>query len=160
MQARFAMGGNPVQGWVDQHPALFAIIDVLSIYLVVSFTISWWSGWALLAAKFRTRKQFKGPRRWGQSGMMRWLCGYRNCLITGANSEGLYLATIPFFPLFHPPLFIPWTEIRIADGSFIVFNSVRLELGTEICLPLTISGTATDELRKAAGASWPVKSLG
>lgn len=148
-----------MQGWINQHPVLFAIIDVLSIYLVVSFTLSWWSGWALLATKFPARRQFDGPRRWGQSGKMRWLCNYSNCLITGANSEGLYLATIPFFRLFHPPLFIPWREIRVTDSSSIVFHSVHLELGTQLSLPISISGTAADELRKAAGTSWPVNSL-
>jgi hypothetical protein len=149
-----------VQGWVDQHPVLFSIADVVFLLLTVSFLISWWSGWALLARRFPERNMYTGQRSWGQSGEMRWMCGYRRVLVVGANSEGLYLATLPFFPLFHPALFIPWAEIYVTDRSSVVFGSVRLELGNDFRLPLTLSGTVADDLRKAAGSAWSVKSLG
>ena len=100
-----------MQPWVDRHPILFILSFVVFVYLTTSLVVSWWSGWAVLARQFRLRSRFTGSRWRGQSGLMRWLCGYGNCLTVGANSEGLYLATLPFFPLFHPPLFIPWNEV-------------------------------------------------
>ena len=144
-----------MQGWVDQHPVLFGIVLGLFVLIVVSFVMSWWSGWALLARKFRARDGFTGTRHWNQSGTMRWFAGYRGVLIMGANSEGLYLAAVPFFPMFHPPLFIPWSEIYVLDGSSVVFGHVDLELGNDLRLPIEISGPHTDDLRKAAGPSWP-----
>src|SRR5580704_16689428 len=100
-----------MQPWVERHPLLFIFTDFVFLYLTVSFVISWWSGWASLATQFRLRGKFTGQRWSWQSGQMRWLCGYHNCLTIGANSEGLYLSTLRFFPLFHSPLFNPWSEV-------------------------------------------------
>ena len=66
-----------MQPWVDRHPILFVLSDFLFVYLTVSFVISWWSGWAVLARLFRLHSEFTGPRWRFQSGQMRWLCGYR-----------------------------------------------------------------------------------
>jgi hypothetical protein len=151
-----------MQGWVDLHPVIFAVSDLVFLILVISFVISWWSGWALLARKFRAREQFRGERRWWISGRMRWLAGYHNCLIAGANPEGLYLATFPFFPLFHPPLFIPWTEIQVPGGGRIMFGGIRFELGNDLRLPVRLYrlfGNIGDDLKRDAGAGWPASSV-
>jgi len=124
-----------MQPWVDRHTVLFALSDLVFMYLTVSFVISRWSGWALLARKFRLRSKFTGSRWRGQSGTMRRLCGYSGCLTVGANSEGLYLATLPLFPLFHPPLFIPWNEIAITKQNLFFATGVRLQLGKEFRCP-------------------------
>ena len=100
-----------MQAWVDSHPVLFVLADFLSVYVVVSFVVSRWSGWATLAPRFPVTNEFTGSRWRLQSGQMRWLCGYHNCLTVGASPEGLYLSTITFFRLFHPPVLIPWSEI-------------------------------------------------
>jgi len=149
-----------MQGWVDQHPAIFVVFDVVFLLVVVFFIVSWWSGWALLARRFRAQEQFRGKRRWWVSGQMRWLAGYRNCLIIGANPEGLYLATLPFFSFFHPALFIPWTEIEVSDRRRFTLGSgsVRSNLGNDLRVPLTLYklfGHIGDDLKRDAGAGWP-----
>jgi hypothetical protein len=144
---------------VDQHLLLFVVADVLFLLIVVSLVMAWWSGWALLSKRFKAQGTFTGSRRWGQSGQMRWMAGYRRILIVGANSEGLYVATLPFFPLFHPALFIPWSEIHVANRSPVVFAGVGFELGNELCLPLYVYGAVVDDLKKAAGAAWPAAKM-
>jgi hypothetical protein len=143
------------QGWVDQHPVLFSVFVIPFCMLAVSLAMSLWSGWALLALKFRARNKFTGSRRWNQSGQMRWMAGYRGVLIVGANSEGLYLATLPFFPCFHPALFIPWAEIQVTSRNPLVFAGVDFELGNDLHLPLYLYGSAVDDVRKNAGTAWP-----
>jgi len=121
--------------------------------------MAWWSGWALLAKRFKAQRTFTGARRWGQSGQMRWMAGYRRILIVGANSEGLYLATPPFFPLFHPALFISWNEVHVANRSPVVFAGVGFELGNDLRLPLYVYGAVVDDLKSAAGTAWPAAKM-
>jgi hypothetical protein len=149
-----------MQPWVDRHPILFVLSDLLFTYLTVSFVISWWSGWAVLARRFRLRSKFTGSRWRGQSGQMRWLCGYRGCLTVGADSEGLYLATFPFFPLFHPPLFIPWNEVSMAKKNLLFVSGVRFQLGKVLPIPLWIRERLAERLRGVAGSGHPVETLG
>jgi hypothetical protein len=150
---------SKMQSWADRHPILFALSDFLFVYLTVSFVIAWWSGWAVLARQFRLRTKFVGSRWSWQSGNMRWLCGYANCLVFGANPQGLYLATLRFFPLFHPPLFIPWSEISVAKKS-LVFSRIRLRLGREYSIPLSVRERLAEQLKAAAGKGYPTETLG
>jgi hypothetical protein len=147
---------DALQGWVSQHAAVFAIVGAVFIVVVVSFVISWWSGWALLAREFRAPEPFRGKRRRWVSGRMRWLAGYHNCLVVGANPEGLYLSLV-FLPFFHPPLFIPWTEIQVSDRR-LMFGGIRFELGNDLHLPISLYrllGNIGDDLQQDAGAGWP-----
>jgi hypothetical protein len=153
-------GSLKMQAWVDRHPILFVLSDVLFLYFSVSLVVSWWSGWAVLARHFRFRGKFIGSRWRCQSGNMRWFCGYSNCLTVGANSEGLYLSTLPFFPLFHPPLFIPWTEVSFVRKDVFFIAGVRFGLGRETSTPLWVRGRLADRLKGAAGLSYPVETLG
>jgi hypothetical protein len=87
--------------WVDKHPILFVLIVALFLYLTVSLV-------AISLADQVQRLKMAMPE-WTDA----WLCGYNGCLTVGANSEGLYVATLSFFPLFHPPLFIPWAKFLL-----------------------------------------------
>jgi hypothetical protein len=91
---------------------------------------------------------------------MRWLCGYKGCLTVGADSEGLYLATFPFFPLFHPPLFIPWNEVSRVKKDFLFLTGVRFLLGNELSMPCWVRERLADRLKVAAGKAFPVETLG
>ena len=149
-----------MQPRVDRHPVLFVLSDVLLLYFTVSLVASWWSGWAGLARHFRLRGKFIGSQwRW-QSGQMRWLCGIRGCLTVGADSEGLYLSTLPFFPLFHPPLFIPWRYISLARKSLFFVEGVRFRLGSDCSTPLWVRAGLAERLRGAAGGGYPTETLG
>jgi hypothetical protein len=43
---------------------------------------------------------------------MRWLANYNNVLTIGACQQGLYLASMFLFRFMHPPLLVPWSEIK------------------------------------------------
>jgi hypothetical protein len=149
-----------MQPWVDRHPIAFVISNILFVYFTVSLVVSWWSGWAVLTRHFRSRSKFNGARWHWQSGQMRWLCGYSRCLTVGANSEGLYLATLPFFPFFHPPLFIPWTEVSFVRKDLLFLAGVRFELGREGFTHLWVRERLADRLKAAAGQGFPVETFG
>jgi hypothetical protein len=149
-----------MQSWVDRYPILFILGNLFFTYLLVSFGVRWWSGWALLSRKFRFPSKFTGSKWRLQSGQMRWICGYRGCLTIGANSDGLYLATLPFFPLLHPPLFIPWNEISVANTPLLFEAGTRFRLGRELSLPLWVRKRLAERLKGAAGNGYPIEALG
>jgi hypothetical protein len=113
-----------MQHWLDQHnSALWFIFPAyfVALWLLVSAVISLIGGWTKLAGAFRLGEPFVGQQWKGQSGQMRWIAGYGNCLTVGCNTEGLYLATMPLFRFRHPPLLVPWSEISISQRKFCSF---------------------------------------
>ena len=145
-----------MQPWVDRHPLLFVLLNISIVYATVSVVISYVGGWASLSKRFRFHGQFSGSRWRGQSGQMRWIAGYRSYLTVGANEDGLYLATFPFFPLGHPPLLIPWNEVSHTKRRMLFFPMVRFELGRDTAVPFWVRESLAERLRHVAGKAWPV----
>jgi hypothetical protein len=143
--------------YLSQHyGVLVFILLVVSMSAAVWYTLSIQSGWASLAERFGLRGEFIGRRlRWVGGGLI-GPGGYYGILRVGANSEGLCLAVTPPFRLFHPPLFIPWTQIRIANDGRSSWGFVRFELGREQRVSLFLQGKAADVARSAAGGSVPI----
>lgn len=71
---------------------------------------------------------------------------YSRVLILGANMQGLYLSVDILFRLFHPPLFISWSDIKTEErkGIFTTFTSlsftqvpnVRLTISSKVMAQL------------------------
>ena len=77
------------------------------------------------------------------------IAGYGNCLTLGCNPQGLYLAIMPLFRFRHPPLLIPWDEIKISRTRILFFRYVRFELGRELDIPLYLRPRLADRLQRA-----------
>lgn len=152
-----------VQRWLNQHTqALWFIIPayVFVLWVGVGITISYIGGWHKLTKRFRTTLRFDGVPYKMQSGSMRLIGTYGNCLTIGANHQGLYLATLFLFRAGHPALFIPWKEIRVGSSrSFLLFERRTLRVGSAEDIPLTISENLAVLLREDAGGSWPFEDL-
>jgi hypothetical protein len=156
------MGMSPdnFQRFIDQHPSLFAAIFpvyFITLWFLVGTTISFVGGWFSLSRTYRTRVSFNGAK-WGwQSGQMRWLANYNNVLTLGVSQQGLYLASMFLFRFMHPPLLIPWSEIKVRRKKGWVFEYVIFTLGHELAIPLRIRGKLAAKLRESAGHCWPVE---
>ena len=148
------------QHWIDQHPAVFAAIFpiyFLCLWLLVGATISFVGGWFSLARVYRTRGPFNGAK-WGmQSGRIRWLANYNNVLTIGVSPQGLYLASMFLFRFMHPPLLVPWSEIKVRRSKGWVFEYVTFTMGHELAIPLRIREKLAAKLRQSAGDCWPVE---
>jgi hypothetical protein len=57
---------------------------------------------------------------------MRARINYRSCLTISADSQGIYLRTFFLFRPFHPPLFIPWTDLDYTDKRMWFMRGVKL----------------------------------
>ena len=154
------MSPDNMQRFIDQHPTLFvAIFPVyfVALWLLVGATISFVGGWFSLAKVYRTRVPFNGAKWSMQSGQMRWLANYNNVLTLGASQEGLYLASLFLFRFMHPPLLIPWSEIKVQRKKDWVFEYVIFTMGHELAIPLRIRVKMAERLRNEAGNCWPVE---
>ncbi len=88
---------------------------------------------------------------------MRWWMNYNNVLTIGVNAQGMYLAVMFLFRFRHPPLLIPWSDIKVRRHKGWIVNYVILTLGRELQIPLRMRSSLAAKLRAAAGASWPVE---
>lgn len=146
--------------WTGQHswalslPGLPLYFGIL--WCATCAALSHIGGWTTLAAKFRSGS-ISVENRWRfQSGTMRWMVNYNNCLTVGADRQGLSLAVFPLFRFRHPPLFIPWQEVAVvAAGRVFGSQWVKLELGRELRIPFKIRSELAERLRVAAGNAWP-----
>src|ERR1051326_4209736 len=131
-------------------PLYFAGSWVLSTYLVAAT-----SGWRLLAARFRAQGPFTGPTWRFQSARMRWMSNYNGALTIGADVTGLFMVPMLIFRAWHPPLFIPWTEINLeGTRQVLFFTLVELRLGRSEQIPFKIKVELATKLRAAAGPAW------
>lgn len=152
-----------VQDFINHHPGyLIAVFPIyfLGLWLLVALAISFTGGWFTLSKLFRIRSPFDGTKWSYQSGQMRWIAGYRNCLTVGSSQDGLYLSTMFLFRFMHPPLLIPWPEITVRRKRlWFLGESVTLGLGRDAQIPLTVRAELAQKLRNSAGAYWPVEEI-
>jgi hypothetical protein len=146
-----------LQHLIDRDPILFAAILWIFMWLLVGAIISLISGWFSLAKVYRTGSAFDGAKWRMQSGRMRWFVGYNNVLTIGASQQGLYLASMFLFRFMHPPLLVPWSEIKVQKKKGLVFEYVTFTMGRELAIPLRIRGKLGTNLQQAAGSAWPVE---
>ncbi|HLX44084.1 MAG TPA: hypothetical protein VKR43_11650 [Bryobacteraceae bacterium] len=137
-----------MQAWLYRHPVLYGLAVFAVFYMTLEFVGSWWSGWAQLARKFPLTGRFAGQRRFFQTAYMRWQFGYRGVLVAGTTADGLYLSARPFFPIFHPALLIPWSQIRVRRSETF-FDGIALTLDNDPRIPITLQGRIADDLRAA-----------
>ena len=143
------------------HDAYFfkIIMTALACVGAVMLAISHLGGWASLAEQYRCEEHFSGPCWNFQCGQFRWFASYNNCLTVGADQRGLFLWVFWPIRVGHPPLFIPWKEISVSRNKVLWTKRVKLVLGHELGIPLTIGDGLAQKLQSAAGGSWPVESL-
>lgn len=109
------------------------------VVVVAGFaTISWFSavlgGWRDLALVYAAKSRAKGVTYRLQSGTFGHV-GYRWCLTISLSEAGLRLAVWPMFRFAHPPLLIPWSDIRhVAHFRGLIIQREVFALGEpEIC---------------------------
>ena len=109
--------------WV--FPVYFA-----ALWLFIFFVIAHWGGWRRLAEIYPAHGTPTGERLRMRSAQLRAGCNYNNCVTFVAGPMGLHLS-LPFpFGFFHPPVFLPWSELRAGQGTVwrvpvVVLTAVR-----------------------------------
>jgi hypothetical protein len=113
-----------MQAWIDQNFFLVFPFFFVGLWVLVSYWIALVGGWRLLANRFRIQGTFRGQTWSLQSARMRW-SSYSSVLIIGSNKTGLFIVPFILFRAWHPPLFIPWTEITVSNQTQFFFLKIH-----------------------------------
>jgi hypothetical protein len=149
-----------LQRFLNQHPYAFAVIFpayFLFLWFSIAAIISFVGGWFSLSKLYRTRVPFQGTKWTMQSGQMRFRVNYNRALTFGVSPQGFYMASMFLFRFMHPPLLVPWGEIRVQRTQGLMFEYVTLTMGHELAIPLRVRAALAAELREAAANNWPVE---
>jgi hypothetical protein len=118
-------------------------IFFVAFWCLICFLISILGGWHLLSGRFCAQTapygetKSAGPLFYGVK--MRFRVNYGNVIRLTATEDALYISILFFFRIGHPPLRIPWTEIKMAETKFLWRRYVFLMLGNEEKIRMRIS---------------------
>jgi hypothetical protein len=104
------------------------LFGFVAIWSGVGLLLGFMSGWHHLAARHRTRRD---PPVHSQltSGMLN-LVRYNGVLRLAGTHEGLDMRTMALFRMGHPPLLVPWSEIRVlGEDSRFFIRYTKVQLG-------------------------------
>lgn len=110
-------------------PILFVAVWILVCYVTSRM------GWRSLSEEYRYTNDFTGERI-GLVSMSVNAGNYNNSVIVKYGPEGIYLKVVFLFRPYHPPIMIPWSEIRIARDKKILFFKVKELVIGEPCVAL------------------------
>ena len=123
-------------------PLGMAILFV-AFWCLVCFLISFFTGWATLSRRFKKQSEPQGeirsagPLFYGV--YMRFWSHYGSAIRLTAASDALYASMLFLLRVGHPPLRIPWDEIRFGRTKFFFWPYIVLTLGNEEKIPMRIS---------------------
>jgi hypothetical protein len=124
--------------WIYVYPLFF-----VTIWCVVCFLISVFSGWKTLARRFRTQVEpygdVKSAGPFFYAVQMRNKANYSSVIRVAVASDALYLSILFLFRVGHPPLAIPWSEIKFSKTTVFWRRYLVLTLGNAEQIPLRIS---------------------
>jgi hypothetical protein len=100
-------------------PSIRTIVSVsfaaagLVVPVVLIFVLSRVAGWPVLADRYPAPGERPPALVHMGYGVFRGWIGYNGGLVVSADERGLYLSAMPVILSWcHPPIFIPWSEIR------------------------------------------------
>jgi hypothetical protein len=137
-------------------PELF-FLGFIVLWATISYLLSIIGGWAKLAEDYRSEPLMERQRWTFQSAAMRFAASYNNVLTVGVSDAGLSLSIFFLFRLGHPPLLIPWSDIRKV-GEAGKFKGQRLRIAKAPSIPLRFRSKLIDKIEVARGQ--PIEQVG
>lgn len=135
-----------MQTGLDSFPLsalLVAILLVLALWSGICFLISLLSGWHALSLRFRAQAEPYGDIKTAgpffYAVYTRFWTHYSSVIRLCAAQDALYLSVLAPFRIGHPPLRIPWEEIRFTRTEYWRRRYVVLTLGAQEQIPFRIS---------------------
>ena len=121
---------------------LIIVIIFIAFWCAIGYLVSFLTGWLALARRFKKQSEPYGEIRsagpFFYSVYMRFWGHYSSVIRLTAASDALYVSILFPFRIGHPPLRIPWDEIRFGRTKFFFRTFVVLTLGNQEKIPLRI----------------------
>jgi hypothetical protein len=126
------------------------VVFTALVWCAVLALSSWASGWRRLARAFGNPSLVAGtPTRFLSARIGH--VEYSGMLNAGAGDFGLALVPMWMFRPFHPPLFIPWTEMETEPLADTLSSGMRLAFPSVRGVRLRISGRTLKLVRPYLG---------
>lgn len=92
-----------------------------AIWSGVCYLISIIGGWQSLATQYKAPQDTFVEQKFTSENGRFGVANYKFTLTVGFPGTGLYFANNPFFRIGHPPLLIPWRDVKVvsSDGFFL-----------------------------------------
>jgi hypothetical protein len=129
------------------------LIFTALMWLGISLLLAFLSGWFSLAKRFRNTQKLTGDNLRFVSALMGspgWIpVNYRSCLFITITDPGFKLSVFFPFQLFHPPLFIPWQQVKSVASQSGLFSDNAVVCIQESSIKLRVIGRSGQSLIKA-----------
>lgn len=128
-------------------PSLLGCLVFLNLVMRVAAKIG---GWSALAAAYPGREQIDGETWRFRTVRLGAATRYKSSITVGADREGLHLSVIWLLNSGHPPIFVPWNEIKIIGRESGIFGLTYTGLVFQRCpgLQVWFFGRVLDEARE------------
>jgi hypothetical protein len=146
---------TPWLNWLPYRVPLLLFLSI-SVTILFSYLEGLSTGWIRLARKFRD-KSLSHSYQWPSQDVRVENHWYRHAVVhIDVDEQGLYMGKPFLLRIGHSPLFIPWSEIQVLSGEHgWLFKRRKFKLGRKELVQISLSVLLTEELKKAAGQSWP-----
>jgi len=129
----------------DKQPYLFPLFFV-GMWLFISATFSFTSGWWSLAQYFRASERPDGQKVVGQVKQIGFIPENRVTHMI-VSPDGLYLYASILFRFLHPALLIPWSEVHhVGTITLLLWPTYQFDLASTTRIRVT--QTAYDAMAK------------
>ncbi len=141
---------------VQYYPFLFAGIFVASWFVTARIVSA--MGWQKLAKVYGSEKECEGTR-WSMQSAKVGSASYNGCLTIGANYDGLYLSILFILRPWHPPIFIPWSDIsaKEAKRSMLLGDLCVLTFSRAPGLEVVLRKKLAEKIKAQYRNYWPDK---
>ena len=141
------------QKWLLNNPVNFGIFFV-AMWFIVSITFSRVTGWSRLAEKYRATS--KSESKLMRAVQVYWgsilLAG--NIYTLGSSSKGMFLGVLFPFRLGHPPLLIPWHEIKAKRVNRLFMPRIQLSFGNGLSRPFEINENVAEKIKAGSNGQF------
>jgi hypothetical protein len=144
------MNEPELPGWLLGLFPIIWLAGFAGLWIGIAFLLSRLGGWSVLANRYPARQPFAGEIHRGCSGRL-GIVNYKSTLALGAGEQGLYLSVPRIFAFGHPPLLIPWSDVRATRDKILWAEIVRFELGQAPATKLQVHRRFADKLEASAG---------
>jgi len=122
---------------IDFFPWGFVPIFICG-WVAICFFVSHIGGWPKLNRCYPAQEQPGNATFYTVSAGLRWGASYRSCLIVGSTFQGIYVRLMFIFRPFHPPLFIPWSDITTSEEKQFFIPVIRFRFTKTPDVPMVI----------------------
>lgn len=134
---------------------IFIITVFIAHWCAVVWFISRYTGWARLAKAYPQAQPFRGKKHHFGCLKMKGMGGYNNCVVYGADDQGIHLSMWPVFRIGHPAMLLPWQEMKAQRVPARGESWSKILLAGEPEILVTMPPGMVDKLKAQSGRELP-----